>query len=123
MDGRSNRRNKVKFSNSSCVVWAVPNPNFNYCLRFVPCHSVKISFFLLVSSGAEESDSTSRAYFKTRRQRSDSLRVFSFTSLEKGGRCSELTTLYMGRKYGRFFCSFCFVFSSLFLLTSFDTDI
>ena len=77
---------------------------FLNCLRFVLCHYVNISFFSLpVSSGTEESDSTSRAYFKTRRQRSDSLCFLPFTSLEESGRCSELTTLYMGRKYEVFF--------------------
>ena len=62
--------------------------------------------FFTVSPGTEEFDSSSRAYFKTRRQRSDSVRVFPFTSLEKSGRRAQFTALYLGRKYGCFFSFF-----------------
>lgn len=62
--------------------------------------------FFTVSPGTEEFDSSSRAYFKTRRQRSDSVRVFPFTSLEKSGRRAQFTALYLGRKYGCFFFFF-----------------
>ena len=62
--------------------------------------------FFTVSPGTEEFDSSSRAYFKTRRQRSDSVRVFPFTSLEKSGRRAQFTALYLGRKYGCFFFLF-----------------
>lgn len=54
----------------------------------MPVTALRYFVSLLVSSGAEEFDSTSRAHFKTRRQRSDSLRILPFTSLEKSGRCS-----------------------------------
>ena len=62
--------------------------------------------FFTVSPGTEEFDSSSRAYFKTRRQRSDSVRVFPFTSLEKSGRRAQFTALYLGRKYGCYFFLF-----------------
>lgn len=41
--------------------------------------------FLAVSSGAEESYSSSRTHIKKRRQRGDSLHVLSLNSLEKSG--------------------------------------
>ena len=73
-----------------------------------------IFFSLPVPSGAEESDSTSRAYFKTRRQRSDSLCLLPLTSLEESGRCSKLTALHVGRKYELFHC-FVLFFPCLFV--------
>lgn len=77
--------------------------------------SVLLLIFFTVSPGTEEFDSSSRAYFKTRRQRSDSVRVFPFTSLEKSGRRAQFTALYLGRKYGCFF--------SFFLLPRFHKNI